>query len=115
MRNFATIIGAVITAANNNPDGFTLDLETFKFASTGFAVALADTQNCFDSEGLNKVVNYCINNNIRYIGGWYNSKNGRFYYDATVVLSDRSQAIEVGHMNRQIAIFDIDNLEEIEL
>lgn len=115
MRNFATIIGAVITAANNNPDGFTLDLDTFTFASSGYAVALAETQNSFGHEGLNAVVNYCIKNNVRYIGGWYNAKNGQFYYDATVVLSDRSQAIEVGRMNRQIAIFDLDNLEEIEL
>lgn len=115
MKNFGAIIAAVITAGNNNPDGFTLDIETFQFASTGYAVALAETQNSFDCEGLNKVVNYCIDNNIRYIGGWYNAKNGKFYYDATVVISDRSQAIEMGRMNRQIAIFDLDNLEEIEL
>lgn len=115
MKNFATILNAVITACNQNPDGFTLNIDTFKFESHGYAVAIADTQNSFDAAGLSRVIDFCIENNISCIGGWYNSENGKFYYDATVVVNDRAAAIEIGRINSQIAIFDLDNCEEIKL
>lgn len=115
MRNFATILNAVIIAANENPDGFTLNINNCEFAQSGFAIALEDTQNSFDHDGMIKVIDYCLKNNIDYINGWYNSENERFYFDATVIIQDRAKAIEFGRINKQIAIFDLDNLEEIKL
>ena len=115
MANFSTILAAVIAAANECPEGFTLDLETFNFASSGVAVALEATQNSHGTEGLCKVIDYCINNNIRYIGGWFDNASSKFYYDATIVVNDRVQAMELGRINHQIAIFDLNALEEIRL
>ena len=115
MAPFSAILAAVISAANSNPDGFTLDLETFTLATSGVAVALEATQNSHGTDGLARVIDYCIDNNIRYIGGWLDSTSGKFYYDATVVLSDRAKAIELGRLNHHLAIFDMDECQEIRL
>lgn len=49
------------------------------------------------------------------VGGWLDSESGLYYYDAVVVLQDREKAIEVGRLNDQLAIFDLNTMEEIRL
>ena len=38
-----------------------------------------------------------------------------YYFDATVIVDDLEAAKELGRLNKQIAIFDLENLEEIRL
>ena len=121
------VIAKVAAIAALNPSGFTVDAATLQPVTTGFAVAMKQTQNSFGTEGLAKVANTIeelqasaakiglnIDGRLAF-GGWYDSESGLYYYDATVIYQDREKAIEAGRANEQIAIFDLSNLEEIRL
>jgi hypothetical protein len=107
---------ALMSIANENVSGFTVDSKTLQPIKSGYAVAVAETQNSFNGLGLLSVINHVQkNNNINAFGGWYNSENGKFYFDATIVVEDLETAILLGLRNKQLAIFDLANLEEIRL
>lgn len=121
-KNF--VISTVAAIAAMNLEGFTVNAATLQPVTTGHAVALAVTQDSFGVEGLAKVVDVIekMQNQgeaSRFdglaFGGWYDSKSGRYYYDATVIVKDRAEALELARVNGQLAIFDLDNLEEIRL
>lgn len=118
------IISALAAIAAQNPEGYTVNAATLQPITSGHAVALAVTQDSFGAEGLAKVVDVIekMQNQgeaSRFdslaFGGWYDSKSGRYYYDATVIVKDRTEALELARVNGQLAIFDLDNLEEIRL
>jgi hypothetical protein len=93
-------------------DGFTYDLNTMVKVRSGIIVAHQTTQNCFGIMGFMKAfIHARMNNQI--LGGWYHQ--GRFYFDSCKIFSNREEAIKFGIENEQIAIFDLDNLEEIRL
>ncbi len=111
-----TLINALAAVAALNPEGYTVDARTLQPVTTGFAVAVAATQNSFDAEGLAAVVDYVsTHNEINAFGGWYDCESGKYYFDATIIVSDKDKAIELGRLNNQLAIFDLANLEEIRL
>jgi len=104
------------TVAATFPGGFTCDKVTFKPITTGYAVAVADTQNSFGNVGAAKVAAYvCSHNEINAVGGWFNSDNKQYYYDAVIVVDNYDDAVNLGRANNQIAIFNLDTLEEIRL
>ena len=117
------VISSVAAIAAMSPEGFTVDAANLQPVTTGFAVAMKQTQNSFGAEGLAKVANVIeelqasgnLNGRTLAFGGWYDSESGLYYYDATVIFQDRAEAIEAGRANDQIAIFDLANLEEIRL
>lgn len=118
------IISALAAIAAQNPEGYTVNAATLQPVTTGHAVALAVTQDSFGAEGLAKVVDVIVKMQNQgeasrfdglAFGGWYDSKSGRYYYDATVIVKDRAEALELARVNGQLAIFDLDNLEEIRL
>ena len=99
-----------------NKEGFTVDAANLQPIKSGYAVAVAETQNSFGIEGLAKVIKFVSEHpKINAFGGWYNSKNNMFYFDATVIVNDLETAKELGRINKQIAIFDLANLKEIRL
>ena len=105
---------AAIAMANKN--GFTVNAANLQPVTTGYAVAVADTQNSFGFMGLVNVVKYVTEHpEINAFGGWYNSENNMYYFDATVIVDDLATAKELGRINKQIAIFDLANLKEIRL
>ncbi len=111
-----SVLIALTTIAMNNKDGFTVDAATLQPVKTGYAVAIADTQNSFGLEGLANVVKYVSDHpEINAFGGWYNSKNNMYYFDATVIVEDLAAALELGRINKQIAIFDLSNGLPIDL
>lgn len=111
----AVLIALAIIAINNK-EGFTVNAETLQPVTRGYAVAVADTQNSFGLEGLANVVKYVFDHpEINAFGGWYNSKNNMYYFDATIIVEDLTAAIELGRIHTQIAIFDLANLREIRL
>lgn len=114
--NAAKVIAALTVIAAQNIDGFTVDAETLQPVKSGYAVALAATQNSFGPEGLVHVVNY-VNDHagVNAFGGWMDQKTGLYYYDATVIVNDLAVALALARENDQIAIFDLDTLEEIRL
>lgn len=111
-----SVLIALTTIAMNNKDGFTVDAATLQPVKTGYAVAIADTQNSFGLEGLANVVKYVSDHpEINAFGGWYNCKNNMYYFDATVIVEDLAAALELGRINKQIAIFDLSNGLPIDL
>ena len=111
-----SILVALAIIAMNNKDGFTVNAATLQPVTTGYAVAVADTQNSFGFAGLANVVKYVGEHpEVNAFGGWYNSDNNMYYFDATVIVDDLATAKELGRINKQIAIFDLANLKEIRL
>ena len=111
-----SVLIALATIAMANKDGYTVNAETLQPVTSGYAVAVADTQNSFGFEGLANVVQYVSEHpEVNAFGGWYNSENNMYYYDATVIVDDLDAAMELGRINNQIAIFDLANLKEIRL
>lgn len=107
---------ALATIAINNKEGFTVNAETLQPVTRGYAVAVAGTQNSFGLEGLANVVKYVSDHpEINAFGGWYNSKNNMYYFDATVIVEDLKKALELGRANKQLAIFDLANGLPIDL
>lgn len=93
-------------------DGFTFHLRNKEMVKSGIVVAYAETQNAFGFRGFVKAaVHASLHDGV--LGGW--EYEGRFYFDSCRVFRDRNEAIEFGRRNGQIAVFDLDNLEEIRL
>lgn len=111
-----SVLIALATIAMNNKEGYTVNAATLQPVKTGYAVAVADTQNSFGFKGLANVVKYVSEHpEVNAFGGWYNSDNNMYYYDATIIVDDLATAKELGRINKQIAIFDLANLTEIRL
>lgn len=110
-------VSAVAAVAAANPDGFTVNAYTGETPAEGYAVALAETQDSHDAEGLARVLELIQSGTTRaaYVGGWLDRQTGKYYYDATIVVNDLAEALALGRANKQIAIFDLANLEEIRL
>lgn len=104
------LIAALTTIAVNNADGYTVNAKTLRPIKSGYAVAVAATQNSFGPEGLAKVVQYVQEHpEIEAFGGWYNGENKQYYYDATIIVATKAEAIELARINKQIAFFCLDN------
>lgn len=99
-----------------NKDGFTVDAATLQPIKSGYAVAVAETQNLFGKKGLKKVIKFVSDHpEINAFGGWYNSKNKMYYFDAVVIIEDLKKAIEFGRFNKQLTIFNLTNNLPIDL
>ena len=110
------VLIALAAIAIANKDGFTVNAANLQPVKKGYAVAVAGTQNSFGFSGLTNVVKYVSENpEINAFGGWYNSENNMYYFDATVIVDNLATAKELGRINKQIAIFDLANLKEIRL
>lgn len=108
------LIDSVWEYAKNNPNGFTLNIETKKAITFGISVAYKETQDSFGKESLEKVIRHALEN-FKTVGGWQDDEN--YYFDSVKIFknSELNQAIEFGKENDQIAIFDLTNLKEIRL
>ena len=111
--NKLLLLSAVAVA---NPDGFTVDVENLEPIKSGYAVAVSATQNSFGENGLKSVINYAKDHKeINAFGGWLNSENNMYYFDAVVIFKDIEKARKFAKLNNQIAFFDLNKLEEIRL
>ena len=104
----------VITA--ENADGFTVDANTLQPITKGYAVAMAETQNSFNAEGLARVIEFVNGSTVaNAFGGWLDRETGLFYWDAVTVVEDLETARAIAKRNKQIAFFDLANGVEIRL
>lgn len=112
-KTFATVLATIAAA---NPAGYTVNARTLEPLTSGYAVAVAATQNSFGPEGLQRVIEYAATHKeIAAFGGWLDEKSGRYYYDAVVICQDLTDAMELARVNKQIAFFDLANAKEIRL
>lgn len=98
----------------NNPQGFTIDIESFKPVTKGIAVAYLETQNSHSKESLQKVINHAKMNHNK-IGGWLD--DDLYYFDSVRIFetSELEKAIEFAKEQKQIAIFNLTTFETIEI
>lgn len=115
--NTSVLFSLIASIATNNPNGFTFNVETLSTQVGGYAVACAETQNSFGPDGLAKVIDYVATHTdrVKCIGGWLDVESGLYYYDATIVVDDLSEALALAKINNQIAIFDLSTFTEIRL
>lgn len=45
----------------------------------------------------------------KYIGCWYNTESDRYYFDISVNIKDKNEALELAVKNRQVALYDVTN------
>lgn len=93
--------------AEANPNGFTISILDFKAQEKGFCVAMKETQNCFNDEGLKKAIKIA-KQTTNIVGGWLDKENDLFYYDAIMIVEDLETALKLAKENKQIAIFDLE-------
>lgn len=106
----AQLFATLTTIATANADGYTVNAQTLQPVTTGYAVAVAATQNSFGPEGLAKVIKYVQDHHeIDAFGGWYNSEDEQYYYDATIIVATKSEAIELARINKQLAFYCLNN------
>jgi hypothetical protein len=98
----------------NNPQGFTLDVESFKPIKKGIAVAYLETQNCHSKRSLELVINHSKEHDFK-IGGWLDKD--LYYFDSIRIFETRDleKAIEFAKEQKQIAIFNLTTFETIEI
>jgi hypothetical protein len=100
--------------AKENYQGFTINVETLEPITSGFVVAMKETQNSFGVEGLKKCLEIS-QNTTQILGGWYNYENSEFYYDACIVVETEKEARLLALNNKQVTFFNLNTLEEIRL
>ncbi len=102
--------------SRTHPDGFTLDISTMTEPTQGIAVGYAATQNSHSRSQLDKVVAHALQND-GFVGGWYNTTDGLYYFDSTRLFpeSQINEALGFGKKNGQNSVFVLSSLTEIPL
>lgn len=107
-------INRIKEVAEANREGFTIDLTTMQQVTSGIIAAYNATQDSFDTEGLATCIEHAEQHDNK-VGGWFNTDNGRFYFDSVRTFTDLNEAKNFGIQEKQIAIFDLDNDRLIKL
>ena len=115
-RNIKAIADKVWTFSQSHPDGFTLNIRTMTEPTEGIAVSYAATQNSHSRDQLDKVVRHALQND-GYVGGWYNSEEGLYYFDSTRLFPETSlkEAIKFGRDNNQYSAFILSSYTDVPL
>lgn len=110
----------------NNPNGFTVSLDGETVPSKGFAVApCKDLEIVVKFSDLNLACVSRLGTNVSkllrrgfasdniFAGGWFCSDDLNYYLDAVLVLPTRTHALCQALVSSQLAIFDLEQQEEI--
>ena len=105
-RKISTIADIVWAFCQTHPDGFTLDIRAMRVPTEGIAVSYAATQNSHSRDRLHKVISHALQHD-GYVGGWFNSEDGFYYFDSTKLFpeNDLKGAIQFGKENGQSTVF----------
>ena len=114
--NITNIADKVWAFSQSHPDGFTIDIRTMTEPTEGIAVSYAATQNSHSRDQLDKVVSHALQHE-GYVGGWYNSEDGLYYFDCTKLFpeNDLKGAIQFGKENGQHSLFILSTYTDIPL
>ena len=102
--------------SQSHPDGFTLDIHSMTCPTEGIAVSYAATQDSHSRDQLESVVSHALQHD-GYVGGWYNSDNGLYYFDSTRLFPEDAlaAAIQFGKENGQHSVFILSSSTDIPL
>jgi hypothetical protein len=88
------LVNVIYAMGQMHPDGFTLDLNDMSQPKEGLIVSYKATQNSFGRSNLPAVIRHArAHNNL--VGGWYNSENGKYYFDSNRSFPEDSLAAAV--------------------
>ena len=104
------------TFSQTHPDGFTMNISTWKEPAEGIAVAYSVTQDMHDRDGLEFVVSHAQSHG-GFVGGWLDTESGKYYYDSVRVFPEDSmdEAKKFGKENGQMAVYVISSGKEVRL
>jgi hypothetical protein len=79
-----------------NPEGFIVSDEDGKaMPADGYAITHPETTDCYDDEGLRKVLSFCVPNvDVNYIGGKKNIEKNCYQYVAISIYKTLEEAQE---------------------
>ena len=108
------IADKVWSFSQSHPDGFTIDIRSMTEPTEGIAVSYAATQNSHSRDQLDKVVSHALQHE-GYVGGFYNSENGLYFFDSTKLFpeNDLKGAIQFGKENGQHSVFILSTYTDI--
>lgn len=108
------IADKVWSFSQSHPDGFTIDIRSMTEPTEGIAVSYAATQNSYSRDQLDKVVSHALQHE-GYVGGYYNSENGLYFFDSTKLFpeNDLKGAIQFGKENGQHSVFILSTYTDI--
>ena len=108
------IADKVWSFSQSHPDGFTIDIRSMTEPTEGIAVSYAATQNIHSRDQLDKVVSHALQHE-GYVGGYYNSENGLYFFDSTKLFpeNDLKGAIQFGKENGQHSVFILSTYTDI--
>ena len=101
-------ITKALEIANDNPLGFTITNDMSEMPQSGYAVALAATQNSFGLSGFLRALAFAIDNDLHF-GGWLDEKSGKYYFDAVRVFPEGKldEAVDFATQEGQLAIYSL--------
>ena len=112
----ARLADRVWSYRETHPEGFTLEINTWKEPQEGISVAYESTQNHHDRADLRRVVRHARSHS-GYVGGWRNTGDSLYYFDSVRLFPEDSleAAISFGKANHQDAIYRLSTGQEIRL
>ena len=112
----ARLADRVWSYRETHPEGFTLEINTWKEPQEGISVAYESTQNHHDRADLRRVVRHARSHS-GYVGGWRNAEDSLYYFDSVRLFPEDSleAAISFGKANHQDAIYRLSTGQEIRL
>jgi hypothetical protein len=116
-------VGGLRDFIRKNPDGFTIDATTFDPAAGGFVVAPLKEAEIIVGESLpeevllgyledNKDIAQASGRTV-YLGGWFDGESQQYFLDNTLIVPTAEEALYIAEAADQLAIFDLNNFEEI--
>jgi gas vesicle protein len=116
-------VGGLRDFIRKNPDGFTIDATTFDPAAGGFVVAPLKEAEIIVGQDLPEEVllGYVEDNKdiarasgrTVYLGGWFDGESQQYFLDNTLIVPTAEEALYIAEAADQLAIFDLNNFEEI--
>ena len=112
----ARLADRVWSYGETHPEGFTLEINTWKEPQEGISVAYESTQNHHDRADLRRVVRHARSHS-GYVGGWRNAEDSLYYFDSVRLFPEDSleAAISFGKANHQDAVYRLSTGQEIRL
>jgi hypothetical protein len=115
------MMGKIAELAKANPNGFTIDISTGEMQTTGYAVSPAkETETRIDvptkddvGAFIDRFQSVFETDKRAFLGGWFDSKTNKFVLDVSFVVDSLEDALYIGDIGNQDAIFHLDNQEEI--
>lgn len=121
--------GSMVTDLREPDGGFTFNPRTNKAANAGFAVSpypersrvIQNVNQLSDREVLGQINSYMSDNadllskDKHFLGGWHDPATGDAYLDVSIVESSSGAAYFTGKNHDQIAYFDLQSFESVDI